>query len=52
VSAVETVVALAETSCQEGEMGQEEVDEYKDALTEMRKEVALFQKKFGGLTGT
>lgn len=49
VETVQAVVALAEKSLELGEVTEEEIEEYRVALTEMRKEVELFEKKFGSL---
>ncbi|PVF93532.1 TPR-like protein [Serendipita vermifera] len=47
VKTVEEVVELAERSCENGDLEEMEVEEYRDSLTEMRKELDLFEKKFG-----
>jgi tetratricopeptide (TPR) repeat protein len=47
VKTVEEVVELATRSCENGDLEEAELEEYKDSLMEMRKELDLFEKKFG-----
>ncbi|KIM24218.1 hypothetical protein M408DRAFT_11104 [Serendipita vermifera MAFF 305830] len=48
----EQVVELAERSLAAGEMEEADIEEYRDSLVGMKKEVELFEKKFGALGGT
>lgn len=52
VKTAEQVVELAERSLVAGEMEEPDVEEYRDSLVGMKKEVELFEKKFGALGGT
>ena len=52
VKTAEEVVALAERGLAAGEMEEADAEEYRDSLVGMKKEVELFEKKFGGLGGS